>query len=656
MKFYLPVILFLSFLVYSCSEKNASSEIYKEFKFLEYNRQGNIHLWQPIYKDASKKIKNEILLAMGKTRNDSLSSFLFGILSSESDPDLLNSAVFAIGQMENKNAENHLLEFYKKSNSLNLKRSVLSALEKCGSDNSISTLLSALEIDSLRSHTLQTAAILARKKIAVNAIKNIVTDSSWQYSHLKENAYFIYYSASPLDLPLIANELQNTSGLAQKYYLKALNKIIESRSFQPDSLSFGLCQRSLRSIINNSAFWQNKLYALRSFSVFADSTDRSILEQNTNDPLINIRIEALRTLGKVFKENAVSFLLSKLQSETDYSVKGKIIYSLAEIEPRTAYRLIMQNLDKGTIAFKEDLIQALALYKDPLALNAVKNFIFVNNERLAALAISVAGEKKILNLQDITDLMKSQLLMVVYSALEWQKEHKTFVSNTILLDAFTRFSQHENNEIQSLILDIFEMKNEKPSVLDLQSISKEIADKNIIQKIKLLYPSIEIDARVQQMIRPAFLRVDSLIALPEKNFEVKITTSKGVFYVKLYPEDSPLTVQNFIHLARRNFYNNLIFHRVIADFVVQGGDPSGTGWGGAGYEIPSEDLLPFERGTLGIATSGFDTGSCQFFICQSEQPHLRGSYTAFGKVVKGMEIVDNMQIDDLILNVEIQNN
>ncbi|HID38605.1 MAG TPA: peptidylprolyl isomerase [Calditrichaeota bacterium] len=132
-------------------------------------------------------------------------------------------------------------------------------------------------------------------------------------------------------------------------------------------------------------------------------------------------------------------------------------------------------------------------------------------------------------------------------------------------------------------------------------------------------------------------------------------TEKGTLRIALFPQKAPFTVKNFLKLAQSGFYNNLTFHRVVPDFVIQGGDPLGDGWGGPGYVIPSEDnFLPFTRGSLGMATSGYDTGGCQFFICQSEQSHLNGNYTLFGKVIENIEIIDSILPGDKILSIRVE--
>jgi peptidyl-prolyl cis-trans isomerase B (cyclophilin B) len=133
-----------------------------------------------------------------------------------------------------------------------------------------------------------------------------------------------------------------------------------------------------------------------------------------------------------------------------------------------------------------------------------------------------------------------------------------------------------------------------------------------------------------------------------------IQTNRGEIKFELYQDVAPLTVLNFIDLARSGFYDGLTFHRVVPNFVVQGGCPRGDGWGGPAYYIRCEySDLPFERGTVGIATSGHDTGGSQFFICHSPQPHLDARYTVFGQVVSGMDVVDQLVIGDVIQKIII---
>jgi cyclophilin family peptidyl-prolyl cis-trans isomerase/HEAT repeat protein len=146
-------------------------------------------------------------------------------------------------------------------------------------------------------------------------------------------------------------------------------------------------------------------------------------------------------------------------------------------------------------------------------------------------------------------------------------------------------------------------------------------------------------------------------AAARKNGSVKaiFTTQKGVFTIDFLPEDAPLTVDNFIKLARANYFNGLEVHRVVPNFVMQDGDPRGDGNGGPGWSIRCEmNMVPYERGAVGMALSGKDTGGSQWFVTHSPQPHLDGGYTVFGRVNEvGMKVVDNIVRGDKILTVKI---
>ncbi|HEX5816059.1 MAG TPA: peptidylprolyl isomerase [Methylomirabilota bacterium] len=125
--------------------------------------------------------------------------------------------------------------------------------------------------------------------------------------------------------------------------------------------------------------------------------------------------------------------------------------------------------------------------------------------------------------------------------------------------------------------------------------------------------------------------------------------------LEFYPADAPKTVENFLTLAKKGFYNNLTFHRVVPDFVVQGGCPKGNGTGGPGYTIPAEfNTQKHVRGTVAMARSQHpDSAGSQFYICYGPTPHLDGNYTVFGKVTSGMEHVDRIKQGDRMKSVTI---
>lgn len=137
------------------------------------------------------------------------------------------------------------------------------------------------------------------------------------------------------------------------------------------------------------------------------------------------------------------------------------------------------------------------------------------------------------------------------------------------------------------------------------------------------------------------------VTLPFAAPRLRCVTSRGEFVIALDGTLAPNTAATLLALARQGFYRDLAFHRVVPDFVVQGGDPRGDGSGGPGWTLRSElSRAPFERGTVGIADSGRDTGGSQFFVCHSAQPHLNGRYTVVGRVIKGMHVVDAIQPGD----------
>lgn len=140
-----------------------------------------------------------------------------------------------------------------------------------------------------------------------------------------------------------------------------------------------------------------------------------------------------------------------------------------------------------------------------------------------------------------------------------------------------------------------------------------------------------------------------------RTYRALIKTNKGDIQLQLNPAEAPITVNNFVALARDGFYDGVTFHRVVPQFVIQGGDPTGSGSGGPGYKFQDEPVKrPYKTGTLAMANAGPNTNGSQFFICLEDQPGLPPNYTIFGDTVGGMDVVRNIRVGDVMQSVTIE--
>jgi peptidyl-prolyl cis-trans isomerase B (cyclophilin B) len=156
----------------------------------------------------------------------------------------------------------------------------------------------------------------------------------------------------------------------------------------------------------------------------------------------------------------------------------------------------------------------------------------------------------------------------------------------------------------------------------------------------------------KQWKKPPEMTID-----PKKQYIVDMETSKGTIEIELFAAEAPKTVNNFVFLINEGFYDDVTFHRVISNFVIQGGDPTGTGRGGPGYTFEDEtrgNPRKHETGMLSMANAGPNTNGSQFFITHSPQPHLDGRHTVFGQVTKGMDVVNAIQQGDKMTRVTVR--
>jgi len=149
---------------------------------------------------------------------------------------------------------------------------------------------------------------------------------------------------------------------------------------------------------------------------------------------------------------------------------------------------------------------------------------------------------------------------------------------------------------------------------------------------------------------PPLMTIDT-----SKQYTTAIETEKGIIVLELFASDVPITMNNFVFLAREGFYDNTTFHRVIPDFIAQGGDPTGTGTGGPGYKFADEFAKHTHvAGALSMANTGPDTNGSQFFITYTAQHHLDGKHSVFGQLVTGMDVLKAITKGDIILRITIE--
>ncbi len=232
-----------------------------------------------------------------------------------------------------------------------------------------------------------------------------------------------------------------------------------------------------------------------------------------------------------------------------------------------------------------------------------------------------------------------------------------------ILDALFKLDKKEAAGVLLIALNSADYLTRKKALdllsdKELQKVSPDVS-KSVEQayskgKDRVLPYTAAYGTKLGQMLST---EADYRSALLRKNSMVKVVvkTEKGSFTIDLYPEDAPLTVDNFIKLARSDYFNGVEVHRVVPNFVMQDGDPRGDGNGGPGWSIRCEiNMRPFDRGAVGMALSGKDTGGSQWFVTHSPQPHLDGGYTVFGHVNEmGMKVIDTIVRGDKIVSVKI---
>ena len=403
------------------------------------------------------------------------------------------------------------------------------------------------------------------------------------------------------------------------------------------------------------------IQAVRSLATVRDTAAVPVLIKIVADVKSDptLRIEAMNALGALVTAEHLELLLDLLSNSVP-GIRSAALLALARVDPDT-FLTALASLDAdrewsvrvavatalGTLPSAQSLPRLTQMLQDPdqKVIPAV----------LGALASSKAtGVERIL-----LDRLNSPDLSVRAAAANALADLKIAAAAQPLADAYRRAASEDSYTARAAALGALARLDPAAA---RPVLAEALKDRDWAVRVRALALLKEQNVAGQdEAARPATSgRVvtdpqwQALIA-PRFSPHAFIDTDKGTIELELAVIDAPLTVGNFIALARKGFFRNVAIHRVVPDFVVQDGDPRGDGEGGPGYTIRDElNELPYLRGTVGMALDWEDTGGSQFFITHSPQPHLDARYTVFGRVVNGMDVVDQLVQWDVIRNVRIR--
>ena len=349
------------------------------------------------------------------------------------------------------------------------------------------------------------------------------------------------------------------------------------------------------------------------------------------DPSPPIRAAALQS-AVTLDADAFVAVLSGLDADSHWTVRAALASALGTLTPEGGLpRLLsmLRDLDQRVVPA---VIAALVKLKAPNLEAILLEHLTADDPVVRAAAATGLGELK--------PASGPQALAAAYAAAE---RDSMYTARAAALAALAKYGAEAATPV----------------------LRTAFADKDWAVRVRAAMLMKALDpaaaAGVDSRIRPAPTTVppeayqSARLVTPPVSTQVYIDTSRGTIQIELAMLDAPLTVESFITLARKGFFNGLAIHRVVPDFVVQDGDPRGDGEGGPGYTIRDElNERPYLRGTVGMALDPWpDTGGSQFFITHSPQPHLDAKYTVFGRVIAGAEVVDQIQQGDVIRQVRV---
>jgi len=372
-----------------------------------------------------------------------------------------------------------------------------------------------------------------------------------------------------------------------------------------------------------------RLEAMNTLAALADARTTDILVELGSDAAPAIRGTAMRALARVDPETFTA-TLSGLETDRDWIVRVAQAGALGGLPDGQGFARLSTMADDTDVRVVPAVLAALAATKAPGAAALLRARLRAPDVVVRSAAAQALAQLKVADAA--ADLRQAYAAAAADTA---------YTARASILAAL---AQLDPAGTRPLLDQALKDKDWAVRVRAADLLREQKVTDGVAVSMRPATPGEAVDsASWKTMVAPPF------------SPHAFIDTDKGTVEIELAVLDAPITSRNFVNLARKGFFNGVAFHRIVPDFVVQGGDPRGDGEGGPGYTIRDElNQRPYLRGTVGMALDWRDTGGSQFFIALSPAPHLDARYTVFGTVVAGMEVVDRLLPYDVIRRVRIR--
>lgn len=638
LRFNILLLVFFSFLTLTSAQFSINDRELAATTFArKFNKEIIIQYLNSDYSDKT----NAALLSISHSKDTSY----IELIKNLDYKNHFNFIDFTLGQLgENRQSAEYLKDKIINSNFTSI--STYEALGKSGDISDYNFLINYFEKENNDEIVLGLYNFYLRNiydERYYEILKVIISDS--ENINSKTYSAFALFRAKPDSsfIPIIIDELEKIDNIHEsnetlvRYLLNTLKKL----QFSPEDY--------LLTKFISSKNWTVQLSAveLLKYQKTIDKVFFTILLNlfdSENNNLLKIFISELSKIN--FTQNQKELVIEHLKilyNETESDViKGEIVLALINLSEKDFPKSKLSELNKEYL-YKS---KALLIDKNNLLLELQKDFKSENEIGKMIIANTLLQYKE--ELQDFYFKTMNENSPILIS---------------ISADALNiPFIQNNNEKVKELIIRITNKNlndaNYVESLMSLFNLSKKISV-DFSDSLKFLISnSMLYSNKVYTVDNITELKDTSMFNLFWNNaFKyngAEIVTDKGSFNIKFLSGYAPITVGNFVYSALTGVYRNTFFHRVVPSFVIQGGDPTGTGWGGPGHDIISEfSPLNYKKGMVGMASSGKDTEGSQFFVMQAEHPHLNGRYTIFGEVIDNYEVFENIEQYDKILKITL---